>query len=387
MKFRLWSTLNTTTLLITTIAWGSTAYAAQTIQPKAMPVVQWADPQINPQSQCVPNGGTANGSTPAATVSVVPPATLAADAKPIRVVTTVAPLTNIAFNIGGVRIQLHGLIPEGVDSHTFEPKPSDAKYLAAADIVFVNGLHLEDPTLALAANTMRPNALLIQLSSYAVSENDWIFDFSFPKDRGDPNPHLWMNPFYALRYAQVFRDTFIAADPSHAAYYAANYAVFEARIHTLDRGICDAIASIPATSRKLLTYHDSFAYFAPRYGIAVIGAIQPSDFSEPSAADVARLIEQLKQEKVPAIFGSEVFPSTVLTQIGQEAGVSYINTLADDDLPNQQDNRLYHSYLQLMVNDASTMATALGGSDISLKAVDTSNIPGSDVGIDADWSG
>src|SRR5579864_8050373 len=220
MKFRLWSTLNIVVLLITTVAWQSAVYAAQSIQPTAAPVVQWADPQINPQSQCVPSGDTASIRTPEASATAVLPVTLAAGVKPIRVVTTVAPLTNIAFKIGGVRIQLHGLIPEGVDSHTFEPKPSDAKYLAAADMVFVNGLHLEDPTLALAANTMRPTALLIQLSSYAVSENDWIFDFSFPKDRGDPNPHLWMNPFYALRYAQVFRDMFTAADPAGAAYYA-----------------------------------------------------------------------------------------------------------------------------------------------------------------------
>ncbi len=386
MKFRFWLILNTAVLLVATVAWSSTAQA-QTAQPTAAPTVQWADPKINPQSLCIPTNGSASVVTPVATVPAVAPATLPADTKPIKVVTTVAPLTNIAFNIGGVRIQLHGLIPEGVDSHTYEPKPSDAKYLAAADLVFVNGLHLEDPTLRLAANTMRTNAILTQLSSYAVSENDWIFDFSFPKDRGDPNPHLWMNPFYALRYAQVFRDVFTAADPAGTAYYAANYAVFEARIRNLDVGICNAIASIPPPTRKLLTYHDSFAYFAPRYGITVIGAIQPSDFSEPSAADVARLIEQLKQEKVPAIFGSEVFPSTVLAQIGQEAGVSYINTLADDDLPNQQDNRLYHSYLQLLVNDVSTMATALGGSDAALKAMDTSNIPGTDVAIETDWSG
>ena len=219
---------------------------------------------------------------------------------------------------------------------------------------------------------------MTQLGASTLTEKDWVFDFSFPKDRGDPNPHLWMNPFYALHYASVFRDMFSQADPADAAYYAANYAIFEARILTLDRAVCDAIASIPANDRKLLTYHDSYAYFAPRYGMTVIGAIQPSDFSEPSAQDVANLINQLKAEKIPAIFGSEVFPSKVVEQIGQEAGVQYISTLADDDLPNQQNDRLHHSYLQLMVNDVKTMATALGGSADALKAVDTANIPGSD---------
>ena len=335
----------------------------------------------NPQSQCVPTvAGVASVAvaTMAANTSSLALSTAPADSKHLYVVTTVAPITNIAFNIGGNRIQLHGLIPEGVDSHTFEPKPSDAVYLAKADLVFVNGLHLEDPTLRLASATMRKDAVLTQLGASTLTEKDWVFDFSFPKDRGDPNPHLWMNPFYALHYASVFRDMFSQADPADAAYYAANYATFESRILTLDQAICDAIASIPVNDRKLLTYHDSYAYFAPRYGMTVIGAIQPSDFSEPSAQDVANLINQLKAEKIPAIFGSEVFPSKVVEQIGQEAGVQYISTLADDDLPNQQNDRLHHSYLQLMVNDVKTMATALGGSADALKAVDTANIPGSD---------
>ncbi len=302
MNFRLWLLFATAVLVVASAAPAQSVGAQQT----PPPTVQWADPQIDPQSQCAPavsRSAATAVATLAATIPAPPPATLPTGTKPLKVVTTVAPLTNIAFNIGGVRIQLHGLIPEGVDSHTYEPKPSDAVYLAAADLVFVNGLHLEDPMLQLAANTMRHDALLTQLSAWTISENNWIFDFSFPKDRGDPNPHLWMNPFYALRYAQVFRDTFTAADPSGTAYYATNYAAFDARIRSLDAGICQAIASIPVNARKLLTYHDSFAYFAPRYGIEVIGAIQPADFSEPSAADVAALVNQLKQEKVPAIFG------------------------------------------------------------------------------------
>ena len=151
----------------------------------------------------------------------------------------------------------------------------------------------------------------------------------------------------------------------------------------LDQATCDAIASIPAKNRKLLTYHDSFAYFALRYGIDVIGAIQPADFAEPSAQEVARLIEQIKAAGVPAIFGSEVFPSKVIDQIGREAGVQYVETLADDDLPNQTGDRLYHSYLQLMVNDVTTMTRALGGDPTPLKAVPTDNLNGPDTAVEA----
>jgi len=209
-----------------------------------------------------------------------------------------------------------------------------------------------------------------------------VFDFSFPKDKGDPNPHLWMNPLLALNFARIIRDTLSRRDPPGAAFYAANYDALAARIKVLDQAICDSIASIPPNARKLLTYHDSFAYFAPRYGIQVIGAIQPSDFAEPSAQEVAKLIDQIKAESVPAIFGSEVFPSKVLDQIGKETGVNYVNTLADDDLPNQTSDRLHHSYLQLMVNDVATMTNALGGNSAPLKAVPTDNLNGPDDSVE-----
>jgi len=137
------------------------------------------------------------------------------------------------------------------------------------------------------------------------------------------------------------------------------------------------IDSIPAVDRKLLTYHDSWAYFSPRYGMTVIGAIQPADFSEPSAREVADLITQLRQQDVPAIFGSEVFPSPVLDQIAKEAGVRYIDTLRDDDLPGQPGD-LNHSYLGLMVEDVKIMAEALGGNPDLIADFDTSNVTGVD---------
>jgi ABC-type Zn uptake system ZnuABC Zn-binding protein ZnuA len=324
---------------------------------------------------------------PAAPRAATEPAA-AATAEAVRapslyVVTTVAPLTNLVFNVGGNRIRIHGLIPEGADSHTFEPKPSDAVFISNADVVFINGLYLEEPTRKLAQANLKPGAEIVELGSQAITQQDWVFDFSFPKENGTPNPHLWMNPLLARRYAEIIRDTLVRRDPANAEFYSRNYDRLAARLVVLDQAICDSIASIPEGVRKLLTYHDSFAYFAPRYGIQVIGAIQPSDFTEPSAQEVARLIEQIKAAGVPAIFGSEVFPSRVLNQIGKEAGVKYIETLADDTLPNQVGNRLYHSYLQLMVNDVTTIVQALGGDPSPLKAVPTDNLNGPDTAVES----
>ncbi len=334
----------------------------------------------NPALQrCTPSGktGLAAVITPAVTDEAISEAGPAGSPS-LYVVTTVAPLTNLVFNIGGNRIALHGLIPEGADSHTFEPKPSDAAFISRANVIFVNGLHLEEPTRKLAEANLQAGAQIVELGAQTISQADWVFDFSFPKDSGDPNPHLWMNPLLALRYAEIIRDTLVSRDPPNADFYRANYAKFRQRLLLLDQATCDAIASIPEKNRKLLTYHDSFAYFALRYGIDVIGAIQPADFADPSAQEVARLIEQIKAAGVPAIFGSEVFPSKVIDQIGKEAGVQYVETLADDDLPNQTGDRLYHSYLQLMVNDVTTMTRALGGDPSPLKVVPTDNINGPD---------
>ena len=131
------------------------------------------------------------------------------------------------------------------------------------------------------------------------------------------------------------------------------------------------VATIPEQNRKLLTYHDSFAYFAPRYGFQVIGAIQPSDFAEPPR-EVTALIDQIRANNTPAIFGSEVFPSTVLEQIGRETGVRYLDTLRDDDppgVPGSPEN----TYVGMLQYDVQQMAEALGGSSASIDGLDPTN--------------
>jgi ABC-type Zn uptake system ZnuABC Zn-binding protein ZnuA len=309
-----------------------------------------------------------------------PPAQGAADGR-LTVVATVSPITNIIHNIGGDRIQLSGIVPEGVNSHTFEPAPSDAVKLANADLIFINGLHLEQPTLALAEANLKEGGEIILLGELTIAPEEYVYDFSFPQEAGNPNPHLWTNPIYGLKYAEIVRDKLAERDPQNAAYYRSNYDAFAQRIEALDQAIRATTDSIPPENRKLLTYHDSFAYFAPRYGYTVIGAIQPADFSEPSAQEVASLIDQVRAEGVPAIFGSEVFPSPVLEQIGAEAGVSYVDALRDDDLPGEVGDP-NHSYIGLLVYNLQIMARALGGDPSLMETVDQTNVTGADSGVD-----
>jgi ABC-type Zn uptake system ZnuABC Zn-binding protein ZnuA len=131
--------------------------------------------------------------------------------------------------------------------------------------------------------------------------------------------------------------------------------------------------TLPKEQRKLLTYHDAYAYFAETYDWEVIGAIQVESFEEPSAREVAALVEQVRAEKVKAIFGSEVFPSPVLEQIGKEAGVRYVDVLRDDDLPGEPGED-EHSWLGLMKFDYVTMVEALGGDATALKEFEVTNI-------------
>jgi ABC-type Zn uptake system ZnuABC Zn-binding protein ZnuA len=297
-----------------------------------------------------------------------------ASRKQLNVLTTVSPLTNIVKNVGGPQIEIRGLIPGGTDSHTFEPVPSDVKFIAAADLIVLNGLELEVPTEKLAHANKKSNARILKLGDNTITPQDYVFDRSFPDSAGHPNPHLWMSPIYAARYAELVRNALTVLDPQRGTHYGERTQHYTDRLMALDQAIATAVQTIPTANRKLLTYHDSFAYFAPRYGLTVIGAIEPASFSEPSPRDVAQVIKQLREEKVPAIFGSEVFPSKVLEQIALEAGVQFIATLRDDDLPGAP-GAPEHSYIGMMLENVRTMVTALGGSAEALQGIDPADLP------------
>jgi zinc/manganese transport system substrate-binding protein/manganese/iron transport system substrate-binding protein len=291
----------------------------------------------------------------------------------IRVLTTVAPITDIVRNVAGRQIELHGLIPEGTDSHTFEPVPADVKYIAQADLIVLNGLHLEAPTMTLVSANKKPATEVVRLADQTINRKDWAFDFSFPEDQGDPNPHLWLNVAHAMKYAEIARDALVRADPAHKAAYERNATAYLDKLKQLDAAIITAMQTIPEKNRKLVTYHDSWAYFCPRYGCKVIGAVQPSDFAQPAPQDMIALIKQLRVEAVPAIFGSEVFPSKILNQIGREAKVKFIATLRDDDLPGEVDAP-NHTYIGMMKENVTTIARALGGDPAALKDIDPVNV-------------
>jgi ABC-type Zn uptake system ZnuABC Zn-binding protein ZnuA len=294
--------------------------------------------------------------------------------RPLRIATTVAPITSIIANIaGGSGTEITGIVPEGTNSHTFEPQPSAAAVLSDADVVFINGLMLEEPTKELALANLAEGANLCEMGDHILDPSGWLYDFSFPEEDGMPNPHLWTNPPMGKQYAELARDVLTRRDPANADLYQRNFEAFAAKIDAMDEAVRAASATIPEDQRQLLTYHDAYAYFAETYGWTVIGAIEPSTFDEPTARDVAELIEQVRATGVQAIFGSEVFPSSVLAQIGAETGVRYIDVLRDDDLLGSPGDP-EHSWLALMRFNFVTMVEALGGDASALIALDVDDV-------------
>ena len=291
------------------------------------------------------------------------------DGDSILVATTVSPITSIVSRVGGDCVSVRGIVPEGTNSHTFEPAPSVAALLSDADVVFINGLKLEDPTLAMAEANMADGAELVELGTVALPEEDYIFDFSFPEEDGKPNPHLWTDPTYAIVYADIVREVLSERDPECADQMQENFGAFAAQAEELAEAVRLDQQTVPAGGLKLVTYHDAYAYFAENFGWQVVGAVQPSDFADPTPSEVVTLIEQIRAEGVPTIFGSEVFPSNVLEEVGNETGVRYEQSLRDDDLPGAPGEE-NHSWLGLMQYNLATMIEGLGGDASNVRAVD-----------------
>ena len=294
--------------------------------------------------------------------------------RPLKIVSTVAPITSIVANIaGGTDVVVTGLVPEGTNSHTFEPPPSAAKNLEDADVVFINGLVLEEPTKDLATANIQVGSEICELGTVILPESEWLYDFSFPKEGGKPNPHLWTNPPMVKQYAEVVLNTLVARNPANAETFTANFTAFAAKVDALDTAMQAATEGIAVDERKLVTYHDAYAYFAKHYNWTVVGAIQPSSFEEPTPKEIADLITQVREENVKAVFGSEVFPSPVLEQIGKETDAKYIDVLRDDDLPGEPGDP-EHSWMGLMRFNFVTLIEALGGDASALKALDVSDV-------------
>jgi len=272
--------------------------------------------------------------------------------------------TAIVREIAGDLLIVESIIPPGANGHTYEPVPGDAIKAASADLYIENGMELN---LAVT-NFVRANyrsgtpelSLADAIPKNQVISTDTAEQIAAHGHAHSYNAHFWTNPEYAIMYAQQISTVLSQVDAANSATYTTRANAFIERLQVLDVAFAAAIASIPPQNKKLVVYHDSWSYFGRRYGIPVVGAIQPVSFSEPSADEIRKMIDQIRREAVPAFFGSEVFPSDVLKAVSAETQAKYYSDLSDEVLPGTPGTP-EHSYEGMMIQNVRMMTTALGG--------------------------
>jgi ABC-type Zn uptake system ZnuABC Zn-binding protein ZnuA len=266
--------------------------------------------------------------------------------------------------VAGGLLRVQSIVPPGANGHTYEPVPADAVVAATADLYIDNGRGLNDSVTDFVRANYRSGTPEVVLSDVipndAVISTDSAEEIASHGHAHSFNAHFWTDPIYASRYVERIATALSSIDPANGATYAARAQEFVARMTTYDLAFRAAIASIPEGNRKLVVYHDSWSYFGRRYGIPIVGAIQPVSFSEPSADEVRRMIDQIRSERVPAFFGSEVFPSDVLDAIAAETGSVYYSDLSDEELPGTPGTP-EHSYEGMMLQNVRRITSALGG--------------------------
>jgi ABC-type Zn uptake system ZnuABC Zn-binding protein ZnuA len=277
--------------------------------------------------------------------------------------------------------------------------------LTEADLFIGNGLDLNPAAVALAEANLPDGAPLVLLGEVALDEDDlstehWHDhgDGAHSHDDGEPhthshddgephthshddephthshddvgdhgvNPHVWTSVPNVHAYVGAVEEALADVDPDGAEVYADNAAAYRTQLEELDAAIREAADTLEEDRRRLVVYHDAWAYFGREYGLEVIAAVQPSDYAEPSASDVRAIIDQIRAEDVPAIFGAEEFPTSVTATIADETGATYVGELADDTLPGEPGDA-DHSYVGMMRVNATAIVEALGGDASALR--------------------
>lgn len=248
----------------------------------------------------------------------------AGSSAPLRVVTTTTVFADIVQNVGGNRVAATSIIPSGVGPEDFEPKPDDAKKLVDAQLIVSNGVGLDDfldRLLASGSGGTTPRLVL----------GDGIPVISID---GEPNPHFWLDPSLVKQYyLPAVAAKLKQLDPAGAATYDANVAAYGAKLDTLDAELKAKVAEIPEANRKLVTFHDAFPYFARHYGFELVGVILANVGQEPTAADLAALVDKVKAAHVKAVFSEAQFSPKLTQTLADEAGIkTVVTTLYNDAL-------------------------------------------------------
>lgn len=276
------------------------------------------------------------------------------DDRPIVVVSS-AIASNFVSIIAGDSVRVVSLVPNSTDTHTYEPASSDLRDLENASLVVLPDSDL-NPTISQVVGLSIDPSLILDLNASSLTENDYIY--RDPNNKTGRNVHTWTDPTLAAKWIKPLTQRLTAIAPDSANDITARADALTNELSNLDKTTANSLQAVPPQNRKLVVYHDAWEYFGKRYGFEVVGALQAVDFSEPSASELASMIDQIRAENVPAFFGSEVFPSDVMQALQEESGARYIPDLSDDSLPGNPGD-LEHSYLVLMDRNVDLIVSGL----------------------------
>jgi zinc/manganese transport system substrate-binding protein len=267
--------------------------------------------------------------------------------EPLKVVVSFSILGDLVRNVGGNSIEVTTLVGHDSDAHVYSPTPADAKKIADAKLIIVNGLGFEGwlPRLVQSSGG----------KAKIVTATDGIAPLRLGNDA---DPHAWQSVGNAKVYVGNIRTALSAADPANAEQYRANADAYMAKLDALDREVRDAVAKLPPARRKVISTHNAFGYFAAAYGIEFIAPLGVSTESEPSARDIAKIITQVKQAKIPAVFLENVTDPRLMQRISAETGAKVGGTLYSDGLTGEKGDA--PTYIDMVRHNIKALTRALG---------------------------
>ena len=264
----------------------------------------------------------------------------------IQIVASFSILGDFTKNVGGDRVDVTTLVGANSDVHVYTPAPADAKKIAGAKLVIINGLGLEGWLPRLVQSSGSKATIVTATNGIA------------PRKLGsDADPHAWQSVVNAKIYVANIRDALIAADQAGAAAYRANADVYLANLDALDREVRDAVTQIAEVRRKVISTHDAFGYFAAAYGIAFIAPQGVSTESEPSARDIAAIITQIRTAKIPAVFLENISDPRLMRRISAETGARIGGTLVSDSLTSENGDS--PTYIDMVRHNIKALTSAL----------------------------
>jgi zinc/manganese transport system substrate-binding protein len=264
----------------------------------------------------------------------------------LDVVASFSILSDFTGNVGGERVNVTTLVGQGGDVHVYTPAPADAKKIADAKLVIINGLGLEGwlPRLVQSAGS----------KATIVTATQGIT----PRKLGSGiDPHAWQSVANAKIYVTNIRDALVAADPAGTEAYRANAQRYLAKLDALEREVREAIAQIPQARCKVISTHDAFGYFAAAYGIEFIAPQGVSTEAEVSARDIARIITQVRTTKIPAVFLENISDSRLMRRISTETGARIGGTLYSDSLTDEKGDA--PTYIDMVRHNIKALTSAL----------------------------